>query len=105
MNPNTAPFNFYTSIFYDAIAPPHRPEQAHVIADSLTLNSVKIEWVPSENGDVPETFTLLWKEGNIPYWNAITIPSPTTSFYLQGLAPGKKYEVKITAENIAGKSN
>ncbi|XP_052221855.1 hemicentin-2-like isoform X2 [Dreissena polymorpha] len=93
------------TVFLDIRAPPHPPEQAHVLADSLTENSVKIEWVPSKNGDISETFTLLWKEENIHYWNAITIPSPTTSFYLQGLVPGKKYEVKLTAENIAGKSN
>ncbi|KAH3819521.1 hypothetical protein DPMN_121259 [Dreissena polymorpha] len=64
-----------------------------------------MEWEPSENGGVPETYTLLWKEENKPYWNAITIPSATTSFYLQDLTPGKKYKVKLAAGNIAGKSN
>ncbi|XP_052214825.1 protein turtle-like isoform X2 [Dreissena polymorpha] len=84
---------------------PSVPQQLLVVDAMVTESSVTVKWTPGFNGGEDQWFVIGYKKAADEFWTYINVSSTVTQLSIGDLVAGTKYEVKMYAENIIGKSD
>ncbi|XP_052219293.1 uncharacterized protein LOC127836657 [Dreissena polymorpha] len=84
---------------------PSMPQQLHVVDAMVTQNYIEVKWTPGFNGGEEQWFVIGYKKAADESWTYINVSSIVTQLSIGDLVAGTKYEVKMYAENIIGKSD
>ncbi|XP_052219165.1 hemicentin-1-like [Dreissena polymorpha] len=84
---------------------PSVPQQLLVVDAMVTQSSIAVQWTPGFNGGEDQWFVIGYKKAADESWTYINVSSTVTQLNIGDLVAGTKYEVKMYAENIIGKSD
>ncbi|XP_052214822.1 synaptogenesis protein syg-2-like [Dreissena polymorpha] len=84
---------------------PSMPQQLLVVDAMVTECSVTVQWTPGFNGGEDQWFMIGFKKAADETLTYINISATVTQLSIGELVAGTKYEVKMHAENVIGKSD
>ncbi|XP_052217549.1 synaptogenesis protein syg-2-like [Dreissena polymorpha] len=84
---------------------PSLPQRLLVVDALVTESSIAVRWIPGFDGGEDQWFVIGYRKAADVAWTYINVSSTDTQLSIGKLVAGTKYEVKMYAENIIGKSD
>ncbi|KAH3811399.1 hypothetical protein DPMN_139809 [Dreissena polymorpha] len=84
---------------------PSVPQQLLAVDTMVTESSLTVQWTPGFNGGEDQWFIIGYKKAADESWTYINVSSTVTQLSIRELVAGTKYDIKMYATNIIGKSD